>query len=175
MPAIIIILIVLVILYAKQKKKKEEEKLAEEILSSPYVQLVKDITKLYNLFPTELDLTLLLREGYVGILIWDSDLDTGLGSTIQGYHEWQKNRSDIGDTILVDRLKSLVGSHGVELYKSLGFNVTLDKNDIERPVLFIPMRCASIIEREKYGKAIQRWYNDTYGKDINIMYVEFIS
>lgn len=76
---------------------------------------------------------------------------------------------------MIDCLNGLVGSRGVELFKSLGFNVTLDRNDIERPVLFIPMHCASMIERDKYGNAIQQWYKDTYGKDIRIMYVEFMS
>lgn len=160
--------------YKKRQKKKEEEAL-KETLSSPYVQLAKKVVELYNLFPANLSLSLLLREEYIGILIWDSDLDTGLGTTIQGYHEWHKNRSDIGDKILIDCLNGLVGSRGVELFKSLGFNVTLDRNDIERPVLFIPMHCASMIERDKYGNAIQQWYKDTYGKDIRIMYVEFMS
>lgn len=75
--------------YKKRQKKKEEEAL-KETLSSPYAQLAKKVVELYNLFPANLSLSLLLREEYIGILIWDSDLDTGLGTTIQGYHEWHK-------------------------------------------------------------------------------------
>lgn len=160
--------------YKKRQKEKEEMQFKDAIVSL-YVQMAKKVIDFYNLFPPELNLFLLLREEYIGILIWDSDLDTGLGTTIQGYHEWQKNRPDIGDTILIDRLKSLVGNQGTELYKSLGFSVALDRNDIERPIFFIPMRCESIIERDQYGKAIERWYKDTYGKEIHIMYTEFMN
>ena len=68
--------------YKKRQKNKEEMQFKDTIVS-PYVQMAKKVIGFYNLFPPELDLFLLLREEYIGILIWDSDLDTGLGTTIQ--------------------------------------------------------------------------------------------
>lgn len=166
---LIIGLIIFGIFYLLKRDKNEQE---EKDSSSIYFQKLKKIAELYSLVPLETlpsGSGLILSEQYIGILLWDSKLETGLGTFIGSYGSY---RRDLAEMLLHEHIKEIFGDKGVEIYDSLGLQCKLAKGDIEKPIVCLPQYCESMIERDRYGKILKKWYTEKYSRELNLYYFE---
>lgn len=167
---IVVFLLAIALVLIIARPKKPEGAATEDRAALPnysnYITQALQFLEFYETLPQK-SLFVITPTG-IGVAIGNEDLGRSIGAYLTSAAQRPAQAKQLEAAMVASQAKRLGGDKGTRLYGKLGLSATLHNNDVDWPFLSMALPEPDGAKRTRYGKDIQKIYQQMYGKRLDV-------